>query len=292
MGVFPDELPRRALSEDADHIAGWFENSECGFLQANHRVMQLAKVVRSQCGRIAQPSDANWAQLIQAHKDLQEWAFIIDVFGSKLLDVPFIDVLRRSVDDHALPQDSGADTPGRNAQFELLVSAIAYRAGLAPEHRGPGTSDWVVKLPNVSYAIETKRLKTLDSLERHFKKACTQIARTGVRGIVIVDLSRATNPAFKPFDYHVSEGVLREAQSKRCNAFRENYFERMLAWRGDRSVDGFVFHDHMINRPAEEGSGWILQGFWEWTALCEDALDAGSVPQQFQVLFASALPNW
>ena len=128
MNLFPNELkpiPYRAMAEA---VVKWIQ-SHPQLCSSNHnRLLQQCNLYIESKG-ITQKTHPKWLDFIQGLKDIQEYWFIIEILGEQLLETPFMDQFTLSLQDPSLPIDSKDGTPGRDAQFELFIAAIASRAG-------------------------------------------------------------------------------------------------------------------------------------------------------------------
>jgi hypothetical protein len=144
--IFPNELPRLSLLEQAVTVREWFQRHESSRLRSDNRVLQLCDAVESAGSDIVLPKDVRYPRVVQALKDLQEFAFIILVLGEQLAEEPFLSRLRHALNDTSVPDDkqSNIRTPApaaRAARLRLAspcpVVVLMYTPLAAlPRHKG------------------------------------------------------------------------------------------------------------------------------------------------------------
>ncbi len=262
--LFPTEIQRPRLTDMANVISAWLADHATG-TNEHGRVFRICRIVEESQG-IIDKGDPQWSAHVQAFKDVQEFWYVIDVLGDRLLEQPFKDSFVRSLDDPILPADSGSHTPGRNAQFELFIAAAATRAGMGVERAGTAGADWVVSTPVRRWSIEAKRIKAWGQIEKRVRSAAGQIDGTRVGGIIAIDVSAAANPAQEPLDRFVGDAELERAQPQRGKALLNGPLKRIHTWIGRVNVGFLLLYDFVI-RPAGESATehepWSLIGFWD-----------------------------
>jgi len=294
MSLFPNELPHLTHRGMAEKVLEWFEtHRQLQTPGANRLFTQCRLIVKTK--GIVQNDDRNWHTIVQSLKDVQEYWFIIQILGAKLLQSPFLDAFMRSLDDSTHPMDSGKLTPGRNAQFELYVGAIAARAGLTVDRLVAAGADWIMTSPSRRWSLEAKRIKNLNSLEKHIRKAAKQIAASKVGGLIAVDISLATNPEGSPLSRFVPDSGIIKAHKDRTNALGKKWQEPIVKWIGSASVGFVLLHESVIIPAQSSGAGhepWGLTGLWSKV----DVIASDSSNRQYYDdlwhLFQAALPNF
>jgi hypothetical protein len=155
------------------------------------------------------PSDPEFELALEAERDMQLLGFVFEQPNPCSALPTFISLVRRMLEDSGLPQDSGAETPGRDAQFELFVAAVCQSAGLEPV--GYEEPDVICSLDGVRYAIAAKRVKSLGSLDKRVKKAAEQIQRASLPGIIAVETCVLLNRNNERIYDAGARGAVREA---------------------------------------------------------------------------------
>lgn len=217
MSVFPHELqwlPPRGM---AKAVLGWFlSHPQLQVSDQNRLASQCRLIVRSE--GVIQKDHRDWRTFVQSLKDVQEYWFIIQALGDRLLQSTFSARLARSLDDSTLPVDSGASTPGRDAQFELLVAAVAARAGLVVDRLSGAGADWIITAQARCWSFEAKRIKNFNMIERRIRKGARQIAASQIGGVIALDISLATNPTCEPLPMFIPDRDIEEAHGERTRA--------------------------------------------------------------------------
>jgi hypothetical protein len=293
MSLFPNELQHLTYRDMAEKLLEWFEN---------HPHLQISKVNRlsTQCQLIAktkcivQKDDQNWHIFIQSLKDVQEYWFIIEILGERILQPPFLDGFTRSLLDSTHPMDSGESTPGRDRQFELFLAAIVARAGLTLDRLESAGADWIIIAPSKRWSLEAKRIKNLNKLEKHIRKAAKQIDTSQIGGVIAVDISLAVNPECSQLYKFVPDSEIKKAHEKRTVALAEEKMKQISEWIGSSSVGFILLYDSVI-KPAE-GSGvgkepWGLIGLWSKVDLIASNSSNRQHYDDLWNLFQLALPN-
>ena len=294
MNLFPNELkpiPYRAMAEA---VVKWIQCHPQSCSSNHNRLLQQCKLYIESKG-IIQKTHPKWLGFIQGLKDIQEYWFIIEILGEQLLETPFIEQFTLSLQDPSLPRDSKDSTPGRDAQFELFIAAIASRTGLSVERLGAGKADWVITAPGRSWSLETKRIKSLDRMEKHIRKAGKQIMASNIGGVIVVDISLAVNPSCAPLSKFVSDADIQKAHSMRTDCFGKKFLPSIREWLGPKSVGFLLFHDFVIV-PASGvtpagNSPWGLIGLWQKVDLLNPGSTIKAHYDDLWSLFGSALPN-
>lgn len=294
MNLFPHELNPISYRAMAEAVVQWVQ-SHPQLCSSNHnRLLQQCSLYIESKG-IIQMSHPDWLAFMQGLKDIQEYWFIIEILGEQLLESPFISQFKLSLQDPSLPRDSKDNTLGRNTQFELFLAAIASRAGFTIERLGAGKPDWVLTASGRSWSLEAKRVKGLDKMEKHIRKAGKQIMASQIGGVIAVDISLAINPSCAPLSDFVSDADIQKAHSKRTDCFVEKFLPSIREWIGQKNVGFLLFHDFVIVpasgvTPSGQ-SPWGLIGLWQKV----DLLNPGSTNKarydDLWSLFEIALPN-
>jgi hypothetical protein len=293
MSLFPNELQRLTQRAMAKAVLEWLvSHPQFGVSNENRLSKQCQLVVNSK--GIIQNSNRNWRIFVQSLKDVQEYWFIIQTLGDKLLRLPFLDVFRCSLDDSTHPIDSGEYTPGRDKQFELFLAAIAARAGLTVNRFGSTGADWIMTATSKSWSLEAKRIKNFNRLEKHIRKAAKQIATSKIGGIIAVDISLAANPKCSPLSRFVPDTEINEAHDVRTNALVREKLELVVEWIGSANVGFVLLHDFVIRPAKGSGAGqepWGLIGLWSKMDLIASNSSNRKHYDDLWHLFQVALPN-
>ncbi len=293
MSLFPNELSRLTHRGMAEKVLEWLgTHPQLRTSGANRLSSQCRLIVRTK--GIVQNDDRNWHTFIQSLKDVQEYWFIIEILGERLLQLPFLDVFACSLDDSTHPMDSGEFTPGRNAQFELYVAAIAARAGLTVDRLGAAGADWILTTRAGRWSLEAKRIKNFNKLGKHIRKAAKQIAASKVGGLIAVDISLAVNPECSPLSGFFPDSDIIKAHKDRTNALGKKWQEPIAKWIGSASVGFVLLHESVIIPAQGSGAGhepWGLTGLWSKVDVIASDSSNRQHYDDLWHLFHVALPN-
>lgn len=279
----------------ADFIPAWIGERPHLKIHRASRIHELCRFIKSLKPTQILETDPKFSYALQSMKDLNEYHFVIAVLGDLLSTEPFLSRLHRSIDDSAVNTKNSPHTPGRDAQFELFIGAVGHRAGFQMTDMGEGKPDWQLDLPTTRFTIECKRIKTLASLERHIKKASTQILTSGVGGVIIVDIGLMDSPTPLWLGKHLTDDAMSDAQHHRAVAFFKDYETRIKQAIGSAPVGSIMIHDYVVT-PSEKQSNTItsaggLMGFWDNLSLTVRGSDQWHRFNEFHAIWTAALPQ-
>ena len=89
-----------------------------------------------------------------------------------------------------LPKDD-QDFKARNYQFELYIAGLLKKSGLEPICAEP---DIIIDQEGSHFGIAVKRVNSFRRLDKNLRKARDQIVKTTRPGIILVDITRISNP--------------------------------------------------------------------------------------------------
>jgi hypothetical protein len=190
----------------------------------------------------------------EALRDLQQMSFILEQLATFDIRPDFRARFKTMLNDACLPQQSPAETPGRDMQCELYVEAIAQRAGLAPRFQEP--PDLVCNFKGDPIAIAVKRLKSWDALRTRVKSAANQIREAGIPGFIALDASRALNKENAYIPTAISGAKRTALLHQRELLIWKNYCSDLLKWTEGKWVLGLILVDHHVHCDPEKR--WLL----------------------------------
>lgn len=253
-----DTLPRRTLGEQLDFVLSSFES------------LGLPPNPSSRWGRMRRlffdkdglprgtitPADPAHDSAVEAQRDLNQVAFIFDVIPETEL-ANQVEKLQLVLNDPVLPQDAERASTGRDTQSELFAAAICWNAGLLPVTLDEPDVRCICS--GVIFGVAVKRLKkNIDRLRERIKDGATQIERSKLPGIIVLDTSFVLNPGNKriwqPFD-EAEFGCLYRQEIKRFIDKRHDDWQR---WVRGKGVRGIIIIDSRI-RLTPDG-GWEHSG--------------------------------
>jgi hypothetical protein len=89
------------------------------------------------------------------------------------------------------PKDESSGASARDSQFESFVGAVFELSGFGMEFAEP---DLIVSDEHQRFAIAAKRPRNAQAVDKNCKKAIRQIRRSGLPGLIALDLSFALQP--------------------------------------------------------------------------------------------------
>lgn len=290
--LFPHDLPRRTLAQMATGIQAWFDRHVDLGISPHNRISKLCKII-AESSRPIEKDDPEWAEAVQSEKDIQEYWFILHMLKERLCDAPFLDRLKRSLDDPTLPVKSGDNTHGRDTQFELLLAAVAVRGGLTVEGFKGGGADWKFSTPFRRWAVEAKRIKSWTIREKRIREAARQIRASKLGGVIALDVSVACNPDCQPMGAFVPDDELHRAQRSRGEHLVANLVPDVKKWIGSAPVGFLLVYDFQI-RPAGYSSNderpWSLMASWDRFNLLRRGSTQTENFDELWSLFGAGLP--
>jgi len=294
MNVFPNDLKRLTHRAMAESVLEWLRaHPQLGVSDQNRLSRQCRLIVNSQ--GIIQKANPDWRHFVQSLRDLQEYWFIVQILGERLLDAPFLDRFAVSLADPVHPADSAGDTPGRDAQFELFLAAIASRAGLGVDRSGQSGADWILTVPTARWSLEAKRVKNLNRVGARVRKAVKQIVISEIGGVIALDISMAVNPDCSPLPEFVPDNAIAGAHEARTNALAQEMLPLIIQRIGRANVGFLLLHDFVIcpaSTTEKAADSWALIELW---SKLDTVTTASSRRAHFDALWQlleAALPRW
>jgi len=160
-------------------------------IRAGSRWWRIKHLYEANDGVLILPSNPDYDIAVEADRDLQVMTFVYDNIGDLQTDQEFLVQLQKCGSDSSLPQEDSEQSDGRNAQFHLLNTAICKKAGMSPRFAEP---DIVCDIQGKSFGIAVKRIKNLNKLEKRISEARDQVKRSGLPGIIAIEITLAVNP--------------------------------------------------------------------------------------------------
>jgi len=183
----------RSLSEAANYIIGKFDNFGME-IPEDSRIKSMYKSVCKDDGSsrgLIPETDEKFREAREALRDIRQFEFFFDQVNDSAEDTGYISVLKRAMIDSRLPEESESNTPGRDAQAELFAFAVCKNADLQPTFEEP---DITCRLNGRKFGIAVKRIKNLSKIKTRLCKGAEQIHKSGLPGIISVEVTIAVNP--------------------------------------------------------------------------------------------------
>jgi hypothetical protein len=257
----PAHITKMSLAERSEWVLDFV--SRHSDLSQHSRISCIAKAALQGQSDIIAPSRPEFAQVVQAQKDLRELQFIVEMLKPSPATPALWSKLKRVFGDHPLPSDSRPESDARDYQFELLVMGMLSRAGLNPQVQ-PDGADFLCDLAGDEFVVEAKRVKSPDKIIERIRKASKQVHRSGLPGFIALDFAQAVNPGNNQV---LACATAADAQIEAAIVLRFRKFWSDLGKRIEEAVHGtrtigVTFFDHLIVHNGLV-SGRINVGNWE-----------------------------
>lgn len=296
MDLFPKDLPKRTLAEMAGEVLQWLDDHAELKINPTNRISKICQTVLNKKGQVSNPSDEGYAELVLSYKDLQELWAIVYILGDELHRPKFTGKLKLCLQDPLFPNESDASALGRNTQFELYLAAIATRAGCVISSMGENRPDWLVETVAFRWTIEAKRIRSWDQVQKRIEKGASQIAKSGIGGVIALDISAVCNPQYLPLDNYIPDQALEAAQKRRGEFLLNTGLRDRRRWTEGSPVGLLLVHDFIIQPAAKNLAGderpWGLIAFWDQVHLVPEHSSAREKYEEFLRIFGPALPHF
>lgn len=263
----PTELPRPSLSVMASEVLKWLEDHKDMKILETNRIPALCRIVIEKSGQVTDQDDLRYEELRQSNKDIQEMWYIVKVLGEHLTTKSFKHrFICAAKKDKKLPEKSGQNTEGRDAQFELFIAAVGQHAGFDVENYGESQPDWKMSLDRHTWSVETKRVKSKSKFFRRVNHAKEQIIESTNKGIIFVDISAIGGSKKRRLDSCVSDQQLELERDKRGKALLKNVMRQVKDTIGEAPVGMIIIYDYLIRPEGKKENGekvpLMFIGWW------------------------------
>jgi len=226
MNTDNDGLTRRSRAENAKFVIASIK--ALGFSpEPQSRLMRMHRVLTRAGGSIP-PEDPEFQTVLEAERDLQVLGFVFDQGEAHPTDVEFQRLVKKALKDSLLQHQDRGQSKGRDAQFELFVAAICQNAGMLPVSREE--PDVTCHVGGIKFGIAAKRIKNVNKLKKHIRKAADQIKKARLPGIIVIDtcvaLNRDNERITRPIPDEQFALVYREVM----NRFIADFHDSMQDW--------------------------------------------------------------
>lgn len=248
---------KRSLREAGSFVVDSIRNL-LGDLHPQSRLMEMYRVIAA--GGVVEPNDPGFETVCEAVRDILLFEFVFDHVNNHPGSNKFADRVSTAIKDSVFAQRDRGQSKGRDAQFELYIAAVCEAGGLTPvEFDEP---DVTCHVEGVKYGVAAKRFKSVGKLETRLRKAADQIWRTGLPGVIALDLCMALNPDNARMILQIPDEKFADHHSEALKQFvgqRHNKIQECVRGKGVRCV---VIHDHVILQDVSRE--WSLAGFTFW----------------------------
>ncbi|HEY2841752.1 MAG TPA: hypothetical protein VGJ26_21510 [Pirellulales bacterium] len=223
---------------------------------------------------------------LEAERDFQYMGFVFEHLDSEPGDSEFSQRIRKILKDPIYPQQNLELSPGRDTQLELFLAAICRRAELGPVvFKEP---DLTCCLWNSNYGIAAKRIKNISAIRKHAKRAADQIARSGLPGIIFLDLSLALNRENRPALLPCCNNRYRDEAMFSLRQVVGRHESDIRRWVEGSGVLAIVAYKADLRHHSDRE--WGLVGFSCWLQTTWN-LESSCLWEQFAGPFLRGFPN-
>jgi len=281
--VDPDNVMRRTRADNASYVI-----DQVRALGLNpdptSRLMQMRQVLSQ--GYI--PShDSKFQVALEAEWDMQHLGFIFDQMRVHGDNPEFRALVKRLLKDSVLSQKDRENSPGRDTQFELYLTAICQHAALLPVDSAE--PDVTCTIEGTKFGIAAKRLKSLSSVENHIRKGAKQIAKTKLPGVIALDLSLARNQQNLPIISKIQSQWYVPLAQLADQQFFDEYHQDIYRWVAEKGVLAVVVFDFRVRLHIDQH--WGLEGMTCWLCTARDDEQANQNYKAFYAGFLRGIPN-
>jgi len=212
---------------------------------------------------IISPTDQDFKIAIEAIRDMTLLSFIFDNLKGENAPPDATSRVKGLAVDAALPENSKQSTPGRDMQFEMFVAAGIVSGGLPTRAGEPGQGqkapDWICQVSGAPYAIEVKRLKSIDSMQERIEHAAAQVLQSKLSGGIVADFTTAFDPENGIIPRAVTHAEITNAANHCLYAFMLKYESKLAKWVEGSGADFIAVVNNVVYCEIEEG--WTLTTF-------------------------------
>ncbi len=231
--------------------------------------------------------DPRFSTALEAVRDLQQLGFVFDQLQTHHENDEFKTLVKKTLKDSVLPQNDREQSVGRNSQFHLYLAAVCQNAGLHPvTYDEPDVS---CTIDGREFSIAAKRIKSLDQLKRHIKKAADQIQGARRPGIIAIELSLAGNPKNIPIISRLQSQMYVTISVLKATQLFDRHHKDIYRWVQGRGVLAVLTFEFSI-RLCEDNQ-WGLEGMSAWLETTEDDEHAKADYRLFYDRFLAGVPN-
>lgn len=246
-------MSRRSLAEAIEFVLASVRKLGVE-VPASSRIDEMTRVFFDEDGRptrTVEPDDPNLRTAQEALRDVSLLEPILDTMDDIAVNNRG-SVIKKLLGDAVIPRAKQRSAVGRDLQAELLVAATCVKGGMG--NVSLDEPDVRAEVEGQQLGIAVKRLKSANRLDDRLRDATRQIERSGLLGVVFMDISLAFNQDSTPV-LAPSEEAFRRAHRERVQQIiqdREGIFVRRASAKGVGLV--YVF-DSMVRQVPKTGWG-------------------------------------
>lgn len=249
-------------------------------------LMKRAMLNPDGTGRDIKPGDPDFEIACEAIRDFTQLEFFFDQVNISSESQELRSKVQQLISDAVLPQDSTAQSPGRDVQAELFVFAACRKVDLNPKFEEP---DIICSLDHQKVAVAVKRIKNLRQLVRRISEGASQIAKARCNGIVIVDVVIAMNPNNYRVIAKEPDVVFGLTWMFLLKKVVNKYHTKIQEAVQDKGVLAIILHDHWIRMDSNRH--WGLETMTYRIRATRTDPSLSSWIDRFTDTYRSAFPN-
>jgi len=272
----------RSLSDAANYVLNQFASSGLEVPEES-RIRHMYSAVCNDDGSsrgLIPENDPDFNVAREALRDFSQLEFFFDQIPNDVQKSNYVSILKQIVKDSVLPQNDKQESRGRNAQAEAFVFAVCKNAEMNPLFEEP---DVTCQVEGKKYGVAVKRIKNLSKIKTRLSEGAQQIHRSGLPGVISVEMTIAVNPE----NYSI---VTNENEQKVKDWWTEKMRQttnRELKDFQSKEVRGVFLHEHC---PVRFGEHYELRSMTYGISTAEN--EAGKAEwKKFKDSFLSGLPN-
>ena len=230
----------QALARRARELAALLKSHDLRIPEGSRfsKYIDILERVATFTGPVIPLKESAFALVAQAHHEVEQLHFVV----SRLSGAPEVKGWKSEVQQvlsgSYYPQHERHPRRARNVQFQLYLTALSKFAGYEVEIAEP---DSVIATTEFKFGIAAKRLRSVKHAHQALSKARKQIIRSGLPGIIALDVGEIHNP--RNVILTVSDPII--ATQKVTDAvddFIHKNYEMISHSYGDNSVFGLLVY--------------------------------------------------
>lgn len=173
--------------------------------------------------------------------------------------------LRKLISGPGFSTKESKHSAARDFQFECLVAAISELSTYFIQFNEP---DVLVKKNNKVFGIAAKRIQSLRKVEANCRKGAQQVIKSGIPGVIALDLSFALYPN-QCINTNALEGALRFVEIA-ANKFVADHYKKLETLCRDQMVLGVLVNLQLpvLNFGHEAGPQLATAVRWTLVPFC------------------------
>jgi len=279
---------QRSLSKAANYVLGQFSRFGVAIPEQS-RIKSMYKSVCNDDGSSRgwiPESEPDFAIAREALRDFRQLEFFLNQIDNDAQDaqrVEYLQLLNRIAgdSDSVLPQDDDQNSPSRDAQAEAFVFAVFQNASLTPSFAEP---DITCSVGVTTFGVAIKRIKNLSKLKTRVARAAGQIHKSGLPGIICVEVTLAVNRSNDSIYTNESEQNLKSWWTEQMRLTTNEFLEDVK----NEEVRGILLHAHCPVRFSDGQYSLRSMNYGIGTSKNEDGKEEW---RQFKATFIKGLPN-